>query len=141
MFVSIVLLIFLLNTFLARVQSFSDSAAMFILADEKEMYGRICLGGTIGYGLVASIAGVVVRHYGRLEYIRQHLIQTYLAMQDGVDVRGYFAWSLLDNFEWVYGYTKRFGIVRVDYETQERTIKDSGRWYSGVISDNTVHES
>jgi beta-glucosidase len=77
----------------------------------------------------------------RLEYICQHLIQIYLAMQDGVDVRGYFAWSLLDNFEWAYGYTKRFGIVRVDYETQERTIKDSGQWYSRVIANNAVSES
>ena len=62
----------------------------------------------------------------RLDYLRQHMIQTYLPMLDGVDVRGYFAWSLLDNDEWAYGYTKRFGIVRVDYETQERTIKVSG---------------
>lgn len=74
----------------------------------------------------------------RLEYLRQHFIQTHLAMQDGVDVRGYFVWSLLDNFEWSFGYTKRFGIVRVDYETQERTIKDSGEWYSTVISRNVV---
>jgi beta-glucosidase len=77
----------------------------------------------------------------RLDYIRQHLIQIYLAMQDGVDVRGYFVWSLLDNFEWAHGYTKRFGIVRVDYKTQERTIKDSGRWYSRVIESNAVSES
>ena len=77
----------------------------------------------------------------RLEYIRQHLIQVYLAIQDGVDVRGYFAWSLLDNFEWAHGYTKRFGIVRVDYETQERTIKDSGQWYSIVIASSIVGDS
>ena len=58
-----------------------------------------------------------------------------------MDVRGYFAWSLLDNFEWAYGYTKRFGIVRMDFETQERTIKDSGHWYSRVIANNVVSES
>jgi beta-glucosidase len=74
----------------------------------------------------------------RLEYLRQHFIQTRLAMQDGVDVRGYFVWSLLDNFEWSYGYTKRFGIVHVDYDTQKRTIKDSGEWYRGVIARNSV---
>ena len=74
----------------------------------------------------------------RLDYLRQHFIQTRLAMQDGVDVRGYFAWSLLDNFEWGYGYTKRFGIVRVDYDTQERLIKDSGDWYGKVIAGNEV---
>ena len=76
----------------------------------------------------------------RLNYIRDHLIQLQLAMQDGVDVRGYFAWSLLDNFEWSYGYTKRFGIVRVDYGTQERILKDSGEWYSRVIQNNAVEE-
>lgn len=76
----------------------------------------------------------------RLDYLKHHLIQTRLAMQDGVDVRGYFVWSLLDNFEWAYGFTKRFGIVRVNFETQERTIKDSGEWYSQVIADNFIDE-
>lgn len=76
----------------------------------------------------------------RLDYLKQHLIQTRLAMLDGVDVRGYFAWSLLDNFEWAYGYTKRFGLVHVDYETQKRTIKDSGKWYAQVIWSNEVKE-
>ena len=74
----------------------------------------------------------------RLEYLRQHFIQTRLAMQDGVDVRGYFVWSLFDNFEWAYGFSKRFGLVHVDYETQKRTIKDSGQWYSEVIAKNSV---
>jgi beta-glucosidase len=74
----------------------------------------------------------------RLDYLRQHFIQTRLAMQDGVDVRGYFVWSLLDNFEWGHGYTKRFGIVSVDFETQKRTLKDSGEWYAGVIRNNRV---
>ena len=55
------------------------------------------------------------------------------AREAGIDVRGYFLWSLLDNFEWAYGYDRRFGIIRVDYDTLERTIKDSGRWYSQLI--------
>ena len=76
----------------------------------------------------------------RLDYLRQHFIQVRLAMQDGVDIRGYFVWSLLDNFEWGHGYTKRFGIIHVDYETQERTIKDSGEWYAKVIALNSVDE-
>jgi beta-glucosidase len=76
----------------------------------------------------------------RLDYLRQHFIQARLAMQDGVDLRGYFVWSLLDNFEWGHGYTKRFGIVHVDYDTQQRIIKDSGEWYSRVIMSNTVAE-
>jgi beta-glucosidase len=81
-----------------------------------------------------------VRDLQRLEYLKNHFLQTWLAMQDGVDVRGYFVWSLLDNFEWGHGYTKRFGIVRVDFESQKRTIKESGEWYSRVITTNTIEE-
>ena len=55
-------------------------------------------------------------------------------MNKGVNLRGYYAWSLLDNYEWAHGYSKRFGIVHVDYATQQRTIKSSGRYYSSVIS-------
>jgi beta-glucosidase len=74
----------------------------------------------------------------RLDYLRQHFTQVRLAMQDGVDIRGYFVWSLLDNFEWGHGFSKRFGLIRVDYETQKRTIKDSGLWYANVIRNNAV---
>jgi beta-glucosidase len=74
----------------------------------------------------------------RLDYLRQHFTQARLAMQDGVDVRGYFVWSLMDNFEWGHGNTKRFGLIRMDYDTLKRTIKDSGEWYSRVISSNAV---
>lgn len=74
----------------------------------------------------------------RLDYLRQHFTQVRLAMQDGVDVRGYFVWSLLDNFEWSLGNTKRFGLIRVDYDTLKRTIKDSGEWYARVIAANEV---
>ena len=54
-------------------------------------------------------------------------------MAAGVDLRGYFAWSLLDNFEWAYGYAKRFGLIHVDYDTQTRTLKDSAHFYREVI--------
>ena len=74
----------------------------------------------------------------RLDYLRQHITQVRLAMQDGVDVRGYFVWSLTDNFEWALGNTKRFGLIRVDYDTFKRTIKDSGEWYARVIAANQV---
>jgi len=76
----------------------------------------------------------------RLDYLKNHFIQTSLAMQDGVDVRGYFVWSLMDNFEWGHGFTKRFGLVRVDYKTQKRTVKDSGMWYAKVARTNEVSE-
>ena len=74
----------------------------------------------------------------RLEFLKNHIIETRLAMQDGVDVRGYFAWSLLDNYEWARGYTKRFGLVHVDYGTQKRTVKDSGLWYRQVTANNLI---
>jgi len=74
----------------------------------------------------------------RLEFIDRHLRAVKDAIDVGVDVRGYFAWSLMDNFEWALGYSKRFGITRVDYETQDRTVKASGRWYAAVARDNAV---
>jgi beta-glucosidase len=54
-------------------------------------------------------------------------------MRNGVDLRGYFAWSLLDNFEWAHGYSQRFGLIHVDYTTQQRTLKASARFYAEVI--------
>ncbi|SHM77936.1 GH1 family beta-glucosidase [Rhizobacter sp. OV335] len=63
----------------------------------------------------------------RISFISRHLLAVDDAMRHGVDIRGYFIWSLLDNFEWAYGYERRFGIVHVDYDTQARTWKDSGR--------------
>lgn len=76
----------------------------------------------------------------RLDYLRRHFTAAHRAMERGVDLRGYFVWSLLDNFEWGYGYAKRFGIVRVDFDSLERTVKHSGLWYrelakTGVIPD------
>jgi beta-glucosidase len=68
-----------------------------------------------------------------VQYYREHLRAAADAMRQGADLRGYFAWSLLDNFEWSLGYSKRFGIVHVDYETQQRTVKSSGRFYADVI--------
>lgn len=69
----------------------------------------------------------------RTDYLREHLKAIRSAIMQGVPLRGYFAWSLLDNYEWSHGYSKRFGIVHVDYESQARTIKGSGHYYSAVI--------
>ncbi len=79
-----------------------------------------------------------VRDLRRIQYLRDHLTQVHRAIQDGVPVRGYFVWSLTDNFEWAYGFNKRFGIVYVDLETQKRTLKDSGRWFAQAIAENAV---
>ena len=72
----------------------------------------------------------------RVAYLRDHLRSAHRVIDAGVDLRGYFAWSLLDNFEWSEGMSKRFGLIRVDYETQKRTPKQSGRYYSEVIRSN-----
>ena len=72
----------------------------------------------------------------RVAYLREHLQAARAATEQGVDLRGYFVWSLLDNFEWALGYSKRFGIVHVDFETQRRVLKASARFYSKVIADN-----
>jgi len=72
----------------------------------------------------------------RVAYFRKHLAAMADAIGKGVDLRGYMAWSLFDNLEWAFGYSKRFGIVHVDFETQQRTPKDSARFYSQVIASN-----
>jgi beta-glucosidase len=80
----------------------------------------------------------VVRDVDRVRYLREHLVALHDAIEAGVSVRGYFLWSLLDNFEWSFGYSKRFGIFYVDFETQERVAKESARWYGGVVTSNAV---
>jgi beta-glucosidase len=72
----------------------------------------------------------------RVAYLREHIAAVHAAIERGVDVRGYFVWSLLDNFEWAHGYSKRFGVVHVDFETQKRTLKDSAHFYARVIASN-----
>ncbi|MFK4541288.1 beta-glucosidase [Streptomyces tendae] len=84
----------------------------------------------------AAAADGTVHDTDRVDYLRDHLTALRAAIDAGVDVRGYYVWSLLDNFEWAYGYDKRFGIVRVDYDTQRRTPKDSYRWYRELIAAN-----
>jgi len=72
----------------------------------------------------------------RIDYFTRHLSRLNQAISDGADVRGYFHWSLLDNFEWAEGYGKRFGLIHVDFNTQKRTPKESAAWYSEVIKAN-----
>ena len=66
------------------------------------------------------------------------LAAVHAAIEQGADIRGYFVWSLLDNLEWAHGYSKRFGIVHVNYHTQERTPKASAHYYRQVIAENAV---
>ncbi|MEA9986677.1 MULTISPECIES: glycoside hydrolase family 1 protein [Subtercola] len=92
-------------------------------------------------GSAAGAAGArvaAVHDAPRIDYLRRHLTAAHRALSQGVDLRGYFVWSLMDNFEWSYGYSKRFGIVRVDYETLERLPKDSAHWYSRLAATNRL---
>ncbi|MBE0669076.1 MAG: beta-glucosidase [Anaerolineales bacterium] len=74
----------------------------------------------------------------RLSYIQRHLQQVHRAIEAGIPVKGYFAWSLMDNFEWGFGYSKRFGLVYVDYKTQKRIVKSSAKWYQQAIEQNSA---
>lgn len=74
----------------------------------------------------------------RIAYLHAHLDAIRQAVADGADVRGYFLWSLPDNFEWSYGYSKRFGAVYVDYGTRRRIPKASAHWYAEVIRQNAL---
>ena len=74
----------------------------------------------------------------RVAYLHDHIDAVGEALDKGVDVRGYFVWSLFDNFEWAYGYDRRFGVVHVDYDTQVRTLKDSARWYRELVRTGVI---
>lgn len=77
-----------------------------------------------------------VEDYNRLDYLYRHFQQAYKAIEEGVNLKGYFVWSFLDNFEWNFGYDKRFGITYIDYNTQKRILKKSGYWFKEVIKNN-----
>jgi beta-glucosidase len=112
------------------------SALTRVLLWVKERYGEIPLyiteNGAAFYDPPQPLNGVVSDPL-RVQYFREHLRAAYEAIQQGVDLRGYFAWSLLDNFEWSLGYAKRFGLFHVDYATLRRTPKTSANFYADVI--------
>jgi beta-glucosidase len=83
-------------------------------------------------------ANGVIRDTRRIDYHRQYLQALARAIADGADVRGYHAWSLMDNFEWAEGFNQRFGLAYLDFKTQQRTIKESGRWYANVAASNAL---
>jgi beta-glucosidase len=69
----------------------------------------------------------------RVEFFKNYLSNVLKAKKEGVDLRGYFVWTFMDNFEWAEGYKPRFGLVHVDFSTQERRIKDSGKWFKAFL--------
>ncbi|HYO56953.1 GH1 family beta-glucosidase [Archangium sp.] len=87
-----------------------------------------------GAAFVDRLEGDTVHDPERVSYLEQHIAAMSAARDQGVDIRGYFAWSFLDNFEWASGYQKRFGLVYVDFDTQRRVLKDSARWYRDFIA-------
>lgn len=106
----------------------------------KFLYERYALPIYVTENGIASLDWVhsdgKVHDPGRIDFLARYLRELHRASDEGVDVRGYFQWSIMDNFEWELGYTKRFGLVYVDYETQERIAKDSYDWFKTVVADN-----
>jgi beta-glucosidase len=105
----------------------------------RQRYGKIPLYVTengAAFADPASVAGDELADPLRVSYLREHVRAIHAALRQGVDLRGYFVWSLLDNFEWALGYAKRFGIVHVDFKTQRRTPKASARCYAEIIASN-----
>jgi len=85
-----------------------------------------------------SLAENIIEDTLRIHYLREHFVQAWHAIQAGVPLKGYFVWSLMDNFEWAYGYAKRFGLIYVDFESQKRIMKRSAHWYRQVIASGSV---
>jgi beta-glucosidase len=79
-----------------------------------------------------------IRDDYRIDYLRQHIAQVRRCLADGIKLRGYVVWSLLDNFEWEAGWGQRFGLIYVDYASLKRTIKDSGYWYRDLIAGKEI---
>ncbi|MFX1515727.1 MAG: GH1 family beta-glucosidase [Promethearchaeota archaeon] len=87
-----------------------------------------------------EIVNNIVQDDDRIDYLKQYLGSAGRAIKEGLNLRGYFVWSFLDNFEWLHGYSKRFGLIRVNYKAQERIWKKSGQWYRDVIRNNGFEE-
>jgi beta-glucosidase len=109
-----------------------------LLVRLHEEYPRLPLYVTENGAAYPDVVGPdgTIGDHDRIAFLDGHLRAAHGALTRGVDLRGYFCWSLMDNLEWAEGYAKRFGLVHVDFETQRRTLKDSARWYAAVIKRN-----
>ena len=110
-----------------------------ILRWVRDRYGDVALYVTENGAAFADPPAPVrgsVHDPQRIDYLAGHLLAARAALESGVDLRGYYVWSLLDNFEWAEGYTKRFGIVHVDFDTLVRTPKSSAHFYADVVRSN-----
>jgi beta-glucosidase len=88
-----------------------------------------------GVAFPDTVEGNEVHDVKRTQFLKDYLKNVLRAKREGVNVKGYFIWSFMDNFEWAEGYRPRFGIVHTDFKTQKRTIKDSGKWFSKFLED------
>lgn len=106
----------------------------------KQTYGAVPPYVTENGMAAHDLAGPdgIVHDGERIAYLHAYLGPVHEAIGQGVDVRGYLVWSLLDNFEWAHGYSMRFGLVKVDYASQRRTPKDSFRWYAELARTKTL---
>jgi beta-glucosidase len=124
----------------ARDWPITENGFADMLLRLKNEYGvsRIMISenGTATHDLVMADHGV--EDPQRIDYLRRHIAALHRAIEQGVNVFAYMQWSLTDNFEWAFGYNSRFGLIYVNFETQERIIKSSGAWYAKLIAENAV---
>jgi len=92
-----------------------------------------------GAAFADQVENGIVHDPKRVTYLQDALQQIYLAKQENVNIKGYFVWTFLDNFEWAEGYRPRFGLVYVDFKNQQRIIKSSGQWYANFLNNNSSH--
>jgi beta-glucosidase len=118
---------------LMRVKNEYGNVPVYITENGAAFTDEIS-GGDVADSSGAGPAGARVEDPRRVAYLNAYLRSAHQAVVEGCDLRGYFVWSFTDNFEWAQGYSKRFGIVYLDYPTQRRIVKASGRWYAGVIA-------
>ncbi|MCL2864885.1 MAG: GH1 family beta-glucosidase [Lachnospiraceae bacterium] len=114
-----------LTKMLLRLKNEYGIDTIYITENGTSQPDTLSLNKTVGDGI-------------RIDYLHRHLLAMHDAIAQGVNVKGYFQWSLYDNFEWAFGYSSRFGIVYVDFNTQERFVKDSGFWYANLIKENAI---
>jgi beta-glucosidase len=111
-----------------------------LLVRLRDDYGEVSILITENGGVFGDAPGPDGRVHDRrrIEFVHDHLAAVHAAIERGVRVVGYCHWSLMDNFEWALGYAQRFGLVHVDYDTLERTVKDSGRYYAEIARANAL---
>lgn len=110
-----------------------DPSGIYRILKQFGQYGKPIIVTENGVAYEDIVEDNKVHDTKRIQFFEDYLLNVLKAKNEGVDIRGYYIWTLLDNFEWAEGYHPRFGIVHVDFETQKRTIKDSGFWFQQLL--------